>query len=153
MRTSQIGGDNWRRPKSNSAVAAFGVGAPPKPRGLSKEASKAWDYHAPLLVAANVLSPLDLGSFAMYCEVCGEIAELRAHISEHGEFVSGKHGERLSAQGRQLHRLRGMLLIVARQFGLTPASRATMKTSTPQTAENDPLLIMFQKRAERKNEN
>jgi P27 family predicted phage terminase small subunit len=138
------------RPQINAAATALGIGAPDRPATLSEGASKYWDQWEPVLVQANLLSPVDSASFTELCETAALIDDLRARLREDGPLTTNQYGAATaSGAAKLLLDNQRLLLQLMRRFGLTPSDRSTMRTQLPPTAPDDPLMAMFARRAER----
>jgi P27 family predicted phage terminase small subunit len=132
------------RPQSNAAATALGVGSPERPLTLSEGAAKYWDQWEPVLVQANLLSPVDSASFTELCETAALIDDLRARLREDGLLTVNQYGAATaSGAAKLLLDNQKMLLSLMRRFGLTPSDRSTMRTQLKPTPEDDPLMKMF----------
>ena len=93
---------------------------PPKPPDfLSELAKKEWERIAPELHHLGLLTALDVGPFAAYCQsfarcVTVELALRRVGDSVHGPLVG------------VAHRAAAAMMRFGSEFGLTPASRARL---------------------------
>jgi len=150
MAIANLEATNWRRPATNPAALAVGIGIPPRPDDLSEQACYWWDYYAPMLADKKLLSPADAALFREFCELCGEIQKLKADIAKNGGYcVDSKGDEKARPQTKQLFSCRGQLISMCRRFGLSPADRSNMRTMGDQTPTEDPLLKMFEARQRR----
>ena len=62
------------------------------PQGLSKAALKHWAVTAPNLLAAGLLTDLDVPALALYCEAYARWVMANAKLEEHGPIVMAKSG-------------------------------------------------------------
>ncbi len=100
-----------------------------------------WNRHAPDLIAAKRLQPLQSELFGTICEMAAEVRELTNDVSSEGYVVEGRRGQEPNPKVRLLRDARRDLLAAARGFGLDAASDARLPAETPEdTAETNPLL-------------
>jgi P27 family predicted phage terminase small subunit len=113
---------------------------PPKgqidpPAWLDGEALELWHRCVPSLQVTGLARPIDAGVLARYCDMWAEWLECRRIIAKHGpdgviraeSKEKGKLGRITSyrelpatSRKRKLHQ---MLIVLEREFGLTPAAR------------------------------
>lgn len=103
------------------------VGEPPKPAGLSKVASTAWDILAPRLAIVRCLAETDGIALARYCELWAAFASLRTRRTRKPDDVNLLYA--MLKAGETMLRLE-------REFGLTPAARAQL-TVGPADVDDD----------------
>ncbi len=100
-----------------------------------------WNRHAPDLIAAKRLQPLQSELFGTICEMAAEVRELTNDVSSEGYVVEGRRGQEPNPKVRLLRDARRDLLAAARGFGLDAASDARLPAEPPEdTAETNPLL-------------
>ena len=100
-----------------------------------------WNRHAPDLIAAKRLQPLQSELFGTICEMAAEVRELTNDVSSEGYVVEGRRGQEPNPKVRLLRDARRDLLAAARGFGLDAASDARLPAELPEdTAETNPLL-------------
>lgn len=99
-----------------------------RPAWLSANAAAEWDEVAPRILAARVLTVVDVTMLGMYCEtvaVAKRLSELAANSSP---LVHGREGtyvkNPLYSQRRDAV---DQALRLAREFGLTPSARSGIK--------------------------
>ena len=100
-----------------------------------------WDRHAPDLIAAKRLQPLQAELFGTICEMAAEVRELTNDVSSEGYVVEGRRGQEPNPKVRLLRDARRDLLAAARGFGLDAASDARLPAEPlEETVETNPLL-------------
>lgn len=110
--------------------------APPCPRRLPKEGKAVWKRAVEQLRAMNVLTVADGNTLERYCRMYVEEWELSEFVKKHGISYPLKDGEgkvkcfQQFPQVAQMNRVRGELLKIEVQFGLTPAGRARLEVES-----------------------
>jgi P27 family predicted phage terminase small subunit len=123
-----------RSTKALEAVPSITTLVPPVPDHLGPVGAAIW---RDLWPALPVLSPrIDHSSVLRYCQVSEDAARARAAVQEHGLVIDeivgdargGSLGTRLALNPAEaaLRRCDRVLLELARDLGLTPASRARL---------------------------
>lgn len=125
--------------------------APTCPSWLGKEARKEWRRLAPLLHRLNLLTQLDRGDLAAYCDSYGRMVEAAQELAKlsrgagcynypqkdaAGVLVGIKTGE--WAQVRMIRKCKEEMTRYSAKFGLSPVDRARM--SVPTVGEGDSAL-------------
>ena len=130
-------------------------GLPEKPKGMSRAASREWDWIAPALVALGVLTPIDGKALSEYCKSFG-LAETYYKIAVKEPMVRDstydKDGNLLLEREKVNPAVQAWKIASANcrafliEFGLTPASRTRLKIETPKpkAAEDDFLAQTFE---------
>ncbi|WP_438291778.1 P27 family phage terminase small subunit [Streptomyces sp. HUAS TT7] len=100
--------------------------APEIPEGLSPLAAEFWGRYAEPVASAGRLSAVDVPSFVILAEMWAVIQSSLADIRKRGTVVSGaRNGEPVSNHyWRALRDAEAAYSRLARQFGMTPESRA-----------------------------
>ena len=117
---------------------------PTMPTWLHAEAKRVWREWVPQLAKLGIIAKLDRHALAMLCQAWAQYRECEQHVAKHGmttELLAPNGtvtGTRISAQARELDRLRSYLLKIMAEFGLTPSSR-TQIGNAPGTEEMDKL--------------
>jgi P27 family predicted phage terminase small subunit len=108
------------------------------PEGLSSEAKKIWEYNAPHLLRAGVLTPVDRDALAEYAEstVIVKLARHRIML-----YVTGKLDIRpgMSNPFNEYSRAIAVMTNIGGRLGLTPADR-TRLTVTREEAPDDLII-------------
>ena len=111
----------------------------------SKPAALAfWKKHAPALIAAKRLQPLQADCFAIICEQAAEVRLLSDAVAAEGLLIETPRGPRANPKVRLLRDARRDLLAAARGFGLDAASDARLPAeppAKPQMDDEDLLML------------
>ena len=109
---------------------------PLPPDFLSEEALKEWNRIAPKLYEAGLLTSMDRTAFAIYCQAYGRYRQALSEMQGQELVISTKAGNqvrnpllRIADQAAEL------LLKVAKQFGMTPASRSKVSAKQKKTKD------------------
>lgn len=115
------------------------------PAHLSGEAKSEWKRLAPMLTKLGILSDLDRGAFAAYCQAYGrwKLAEdsldnLRRKDESGfaGMLVTTKAGNTIQNPLVGIaNRSMDMMVKYAAEFGFTPSARARVQDTAPQAAK------------------
>lgn len=111
--------------------------APSCPRWLEPEARKEWKRLAKKMETLGILTEIDMGVFAGYCQAYARWKEAEEFISRHGTIVKTPSG--YWQQVPQVSIAQTYLKIMQRsaeQFGLTPSARSRI-VAEPVGNEND----------------
>ena len=120
--------------------------SPDPPPGLGEVALARWNEVAPLLLAMKVFTAADRPALERYCLVYEQWAKCHDHVREHGMTQVTQSGySQVTAEGGMFKSLLGELLSFERQFGMTPAARATL-TVPDAAAPTNPLVAYLQGR-------
>jgi phage terminase small subunit len=90
-----------------------------------------WQKHAPALIAAKRLQPLQADCFAIICEQAAEVRVLSEAVAAEGLLIDTARGARPNPKVRLLRDARRDLLAAARGFGLDAASDARLPAEPP----------------------
>ena len=119
------------------------------PRGLSKRAKKEWKYLAPELRKMGLLTKLDQGNFAIYCEGVADLEEYQKIIREDGKVLTAPDGRKqLHPAIGALDRLKTQQRQYSAMFGLDASSRAGLPVVESQEPDEFELWLA-RKRARR----
>lgn len=103
----------------------------PEPHQLNEEATAYWNAIAPQLVAANILTPLHVDTFAALCRTYGEYILLSRWLDEDPgryTFTMGDNNyQQISPQVTQRDKALAVLQKLWPMFGLHPKSLAEMR--------------------------
>ncbi len=129
---------NTREPKAD--------GIPDRPKTLSAGGRRAWDRLVPQLAGMGVLARIDQDALVLWCEAWGQWERCMGIIRRKGATYEavGVNGQvRLAVRPEVIieRGLRRDLFNHGRDFGLTPASRAGLKTSGEEP--EDPLEALL----------
>jgi P27 family predicted phage terminase small subunit len=107
------------------------------PAWLSKSARKHWDVTAPPLLAAGLLTDLDVFALGLYCEAHARWVMANAKIEKHGPVVMARSGlpvqsPYVAISNKAFDQMLGLLT----EFGMTPSSRSRVSTVKPPVKTN-----------------
>ena len=118
--------------------------APACPKWLDAEARKEWRRLAKKLEALGVLTDLDMGVFATYCNAYARWKEADEFISQHGTVVRTPSGYLQQLPQVSIAQTYAKLMNkCAEQLGLTPSARSRIIADTPQTADMDEMEALL----------
>lgn len=134
-----VRGNPGRRPiDANEPQPDAFSDAPPCPDWLGEVGRGVWADVCPKLMGSGLLTAVDVGVLAMYCEAWDEFFEAREHIAKHGLIAVGEKGAEyqhpaVGIKNKAIQRIKQ----IGAEFGMTPSSRTGISL-TPQKAV-DPL--------------
>lgn len=125
---------NDRDEDAQVANAAVALGMPNCPAWLNKNAKKHWETLGPALVQAGLLSVVDGDVFGLHCDNMAAYAEAMQRLQEVEKWVAKTpNGFEVQAAWLQIrNKLQEQIIKTAREFGLTPAARSTVKANKQQ---------------------
>ena len=120
-----------------------GAGNVSPPDHLSVAACRQWDLTCPHLMAAGVMTDLDVHALALYCEAFARWAMANKQIEKYGPVVMAKSGfptqsPYVAISNMAFEQMRGMLV----EFGMTPSSRTRVGTVKSAKGERNPFADM-----------
>tara|TARA_Y100000310_G_C20590278_1_gene767613 strand:- start:11 stop:460 length:450 start_codon:yes stop_codon:yes gene_type:complete len=106
---------------------------PEKPDWISSEAKAEWDRVQPELEGLGLLTRIDRGALAGYCQAWADFKATTEWIEEHGEMYKTKDklGNvvfKVFPQVNIKSKARRDMVVFAREFGMTPSARAGIQT-------------------------
>jgi P27 family predicted phage terminase small subunit len=105
---------------------------PTPPEWLSPDARREWDRITPKLVAAGLVSQLDLGVLVGYVTAWGDLCEATRVVQEQGTtFISPRGMLVLHPLLKTIERSRQSLRAFASEFGLSPSARSRVGANAP----------------------
>jgi P27 family predicted phage terminase small subunit len=131
-----------RKPKSTEAHKREGTyrgdrhgkratapsGVPDAPKALSDEAAKEWNRVVKLLAAAGLVAKLDRSALALYCQAWSDYWAAKEIIENEGWSAVGSTGNVIEHPAARCMRAAwDQCMRAAREFGLTPAARSSIK--------------------------
>jgi P27 family predicted phage terminase small subunit len=142
-------GRNTLHRRAGKTASADTVTAPAFIVGNST-AMSFWSKHAPALVAARRLTPLQADTLAVICEQFAEVRLLTDMVNAEGLTIDTPRGRQANPALRALRDARRDLLAAARGFGLDAASDARLPAEPPpqQLSVIDKFRAMKQARVE-----
>ena len=103
-----------------------------------------WKRHAPDLIAAKRLQPLQTELFGTICGMAADVRRLTTAVCKESDVIDGQRGPMANPKVRLLRDARRDLLSAARGFGLDAASDARLPVEPPQEdPEDDPLATFL----------
>lgn len=116
------------------ANAAVDLGMPHCPRWVQGAAKKHWDILGPKLVQAGLLSVVDGDVFGLHCDNMAAYQNVMEKLTNFDKWISKTpNGFEVQAAWLQVrNKLQEQIIKTAREFGLTPASRSTVKVNKQQ---------------------
>jgi P27 family predicted phage terminase small subunit len=131
-----------RKPKSTEAHKKRGTyrndrhagraeaepGIPEPPRTLSADAKAEWKLVVGRLAAANLVATLDRAGLALYCQAWADYWAARKIVTEQGWTAVGSQGQIVEHPAvKAMQNAWARCLQAAKEFGMTPASRASIR--------------------------
>lgn len=96
-----------------------------------------WKHHAALLVEAGRLKAEQAESFALLASLYADCRELAEQLAAEGWLTSTDKGQAANPVARLLRDARRDFVMVAREFGLTPAAEGRLPTEATGGEEID----------------
>lgn len=126
-------------------AAADPLSTPPvdagPPLGLDGVALAVWMEIVPKLIAGGTLQAVDRIALGTYCTTHAQVVELRATLKREGLIVDGRAGiQKPHPALRPLRQAEAAALALAREIGLTPASRGRIPRPAVQIPKEDSIL-------------
>lgn len=128
---------NKREPQPPAPAAA-----PPAPAALAPLAAAEWDRLTPILLQVRVLTDLDYAALASYCAAFARWWEAEVGLKGQPLVITDTMGrQRPNPLIRVARDAMGDMMMVAREYGFTPASRtrimAGAKLSRGQSTQDE----------------
>lgn len=116
------------------ANAAVDLGMPPCPGWIKGAAKKHWETLGPKLVQAGLLSVVDGDVFGLHCDNMAAYERVSEKLLKIDDWISKTpNGFEVQAAWLQIrNKLQEMIIKTAREFGLTPAARSSVKVNKQQ---------------------
>ena len=116
------------------------VAIPQCPSHLSGEAKREWRRMARDLAQLGLLSRIDRGALALYCQAWGRWVEAEEALKRHGTMVKSPNGfpmqsPYLAVANKAMEQMRAMLT----EFGMSPSSRTRVHGTAVIDTEPDPF--------------
>jgi P27 family predicted phage terminase small subunit len=108
--------------------ASTPAGVPSPPEALCDEAAVEWKRVVSLLAAAGLVAQLDRAALALYCQAWGDYWAAKAIVDDEGWTAVGSTGNVIEHPAvKAMQRSWAQCLQAAREFGMTPSARASIK--------------------------
>lgn len=116
------------------ANAVVDLGMPPCPRWVKGAAKKHWEILGPKLVQAGLLSVVDGDVFGLHCDNIAAYEQVMEKLTDIDTWVATTPNkfEVQSAWLQIRNKLQELIIKTAREFGLTPAARSSVKVNKQQ---------------------
>lgn len=115
---------NLREPKPRARL-------PRPPAELSDAAKKEWRSLGRKLLNLGIISEIDVGAFAVFCQAWARWLDAEANLTKYGPVLTVKGGLRLSPYIRIAESAMAYILKAGPEFGLTPSSRVRLHVDKP----------------------
>ncbi len=136
----QMRGNPGKRPL-NAAEPKPDATMPHAPAHLTREARAEWRRVAKRLHNAGVLTYIDRGVLAVYCQAYGRWVEAEGEIDKRGSLMETPSGYMQQSPWVGIaNKAMEQMLRAGRELGLTPASRSSIKTDKPTESLADLLF-------------
>jgi len=136
----KLQGNPGKRPLNNAEpkFPKFATDDLPKPPSwLSTPAKKEWKRLVPVLHQAGVLTQVDTGTLAAYCQAFGEFVEATKIVKARGfTFISDKGNVIQRPEVGIANTAMKLMVSIAREFGMTPSSRSNIKVEEVEDSPN-----------------
>ena len=112
------------------------------PAFLSSNAKKEWKRIAPMLTQNNLLTDADMATLAAYCQSYHRWVEAEKIINKYGMTCETTNGNIIQRPEVGIaNKSMGEMIKCAKEFGLTPSSRANLKALD--SIEQEDSLMQF----------
>lgn len=110
------------------------IGLPPCPKWLPRRARRHWDEIGSLLEKHGLISVVDGDVFALHCDSVSRYEEICGQLKSIEDFVdhTPQNFEVQAVLVQIRNKLHEQIIKTAREFGLTPSARASLKVQSPQ---------------------
>jgi P27 family predicted phage terminase small subunit len=131
--------------KPNDAEPRPEVRAPSCPACLSDEARKEWQRLAKELSTLGLLTGIDRGQLAAYCQAHALWQEAVQAIGRYGTMVKSPNGFPMQSPYVALANKQVEIMVrIAAEFGMTPSSRSRLRTG--ERPPDDPFEAFLERR-------
>lgn len=127
-----LGGEHLRADRADHG-AAVPLKLPPCPSWLKSSAKKHWEVLGAQMVAVGLLSALDGDVFALHCDNVTRYADVCAKLDDLDSWIATTPNgfEMQTAYVQIRNKLQEQIIKTAREFGLTPAARSSIRNHSP----------------------
>ena len=136
---SKRGRNTLYRRKASGSTSTLPRVEPPAFIKSNPAAMAFWSRHAPDLIAARRLQPLQADCFGIICEMAGEVRSLSEAVAAEGLLIETARGPRANPRVRLLRDARRDLLAACRGFGIADAASDARLPAEP--PESEPSII------------
>ncbi len=143
-----LAGNPGKRPLNKAEPKPKPV-APKCPAWLSKEAKREWKRVAPELERLGLLTVVDGGALAAYCQAYARWREAEEAIKREGLVVQTGTGYLMPHPAVKIaEKAQQLIKAFCTEFGLTPSSRSRM--SLPEAKDEEDDFFAYQRRTNAK---
>jgi P27 family predicted phage terminase small subunit len=107
---------------------------------MSAAAAAEWDALAPSLTAMRVAKPVDATALALHCEAVARWRMLAAEVDGAAPLIRGRGGVVRNPLFAMVRDAEAAVLKSAREFGLTPSSRMSVRVDVHHHDDSARLL-------------
>lgn len=136
----QLQGNPGKRPLNQAApkLPTFDKDSlPTPPSWMNTPAKKEWKKLVPILHKAGVLTQVDTGTLAAYCQAFGEFVEATKIVKARGYTTVTDKGNVIQRPEVGVANTAMKLMVsIAREFGLTPSSRNNIRVEEIEDSPN-----------------
>ena len=120
-------GTRFKRPDS---VELLPAALPAPPEWLREQGRRVWLEVGPHLAAVGLLSAVDAGALAIYCDAWDDYFDAARLIELHGELIAtDKGGFQMNPACKLKATARAAIRQYQGEFGLTPAARVSLPSA------------------------
>ena len=113
------------------------------PDGLSPAAQKHWVKISDQLERCGLLTQVDAAALELYCEAYARWKDALAKIDRDGMVVPSPKGYPLISPYLSIaNRAHEQMVVLLKEFGMTPAARSKVTVASPKEKENSFLSLM-----------
>ncbi|MBI4291310.1 MAG: phage terminase small subunit P27 family [Betaproteobacteria bacterium] len=116
----------------------------PAPKWLSGEGRAVWAVEFPKLVRNAMITEIDLGAFAKYCQAFGRYLNAESMVAKQGEVLIAP-GSGFPIQNPYLavsNKAQEQMHKAETEFGMTPSSRSRVSTKAADKKKNRFLALV-----------
>jgi len=111
---------------------------PRPPAHLDATAKRQWRRIAKALTADGLLTELDRTALAMLCLAYSRLVDAEKNIQKHGVFIRASNGDVVESPYVSISfEAMDQIRVLAIEFGMTPASRARIRSQLPTPGPHD----------------
>ncbi len=113
---------------------------PPAPPHLTGEARKEWYRTGRKLLAHGLVTEIDGGALALYCQAWARWVEAEQQLARYGTVIKSPNGypipsPYLPIANRAMEQMARLLV----EFGMSPSSRSRVTPAAPQPERSEPV--------------
>jgi P27 family predicted phage terminase small subunit len=129
-----------RPDRRNPREPAMKAATPHCPAHLGVEAKREWRRAARQLAVVGLLTQIDRTALALYCDAWGRWVEAIQALQTYGVMVKSPNGYPMQSPYLAVaNKAAEQVRLLLGEFGMTPASRARVHATPPESAEESPF--------------